>query len=533
MSLGLITSAAYINAEMAAEFGALPPAFLPIGNARLYTLQATALKGQVDRLALTLPASFEIPLQDQKALQALGLEVIRVPDGLRLSESILRAMIQGLSTLEPVTILHGDTLIRNIAGYPEDSFSVHRRGHPYAWATLNLAAPPLVRTPEDADVDFEGGGIVSGLFRFSDPLSLLQCLAGSGGDFVAAINAYDQVKPLTAVADVGDWLDFGHLNTYYASRREITTERAFNSLAFEGDVVVKKSSQSAKMAAEAAWFRDLPPVLKPYTPQFLGATESDGDRLASYKLEYEYLSPLSDLHVFGALPPASWRQIFRSCAEFMAEARAIKPPAIDPSWGPALYETKTRERLAAFAATADLDLDASWTLNDRVTPSLNAIADEMIRTIGAPTQADVGVMHGDLCFSNILYDFRRRRVRLLDPRGQIGDYRGVFGDCRYDLGKLHHSVGGKYDMIIGGYFRVERQSANSLNLDIADSVVQAAIENAFFEIVCNGDRDRLRTTAAISVLLFLSMPPLHYDRPDRQMAFLANALRLYLRHFGT
>ena len=32
---------------------------------------------------------------------------------------------------------------------------------------------------------------------------------------------------------------------------------------------------------------------------------------------------------------------------------------------------------------------------------------------------------------------------------------------------------------------------------------------------------------AIVVLLFLSMLPLHDDRPERQRAFLANALRLF------
>jgi hypothetical protein len=32
---------------------------------------------------------------------------------------------------------------------------------------------------------------------------------------------------------------------------------------------------------------------------------------------------------------------------------------------------------------------------------------------------------------------------------------------------------------------------------------------------------------ATTVSLFLSMPPLHADRPDRQQAFIANALRLW------
>ena len=41
-----------------------------------------------------------------------------------------------------------------------------------------------------------------------------------------------------------------------------------------------------------------------------------------------------------------------------------------------------------------------------------------------------------------------------------------------------------------------------------------------------------RTVKAITISLFLSMLPLHADRPDRQMAFIANALRLYARFEG-
>lgn len=35
MALKLITSAAYVDPELAAEFGRLPPAFLPVGHGRL------------------------------------------------------------------------------------------------------------------------------------------------------------------------------------------------------------------------------------------------------------------------------------------------------------------------------------------------------------------------------------------------------------------------------------------------------------------------------------------------------------------
>jgi hypothetical protein len=36
-----------------------------------------------------------------------------------------------------------------------------------------------------------------------------------------------------------------------------------------------------------------------------------------------------------------------------------------------------------------------------------------------------------------------------------------------------------------------------------------------------------RVVWAAMTSLFLSMPPLHADRPDRQGAFIANALRLH------
>jgi len=86
MSVGLIASAAYINQEMAAEFGLLPPAFLPLGNARLFRLQAALLRPMADRVVLSLPQSFRLASHDDYLLHELGITVVRVPDGLHLAE---------------------------------------------------------------------------------------------------------------------------------------------------------------------------------------------------------------------------------------------------------------------------------------------------------------------------------------------------------------------------------------------------------------------------------------------------------------
>ena len=54
----------------------------------------------------------------------------------------------------------------------------------------------------------------------------------------------------------------------------------------------------------------------------------------------------------------------------------------------------------------------------------------------------------------------------------------------------------------------------------------------FREVICGGDAERERVAAAISVLLFFSMLPLHSDDTQRQLAFLANAYRIYDLYFG-
>src|ERR1700733_9117204 len=107
MSVGIITSAAFINSEMSAEFGLLPPAFLPVGNARLYRRQAALLSRLADRVVLTLPESFVLPDHDVQLLKQLNLRVIRLPDGLSLAQSVMLAIIQSIEGDEPVILLHG------------------------------------------------------------------------------------------------------------------------------------------------------------------------------------------------------------------------------------------------------------------------------------------------------------------------------------------------------------------------------------------------------------------------------------------
>ncbi|MGR3723708.1 hypothetical protein, partial [Abyssibius alkaniclasticus] len=81
----LILSGAYVNAEIAAEYGRIPPSFLPLGGIRLFARQAALARGPV---YLTLPDDFELDQVDMHLLSRLKVSVIRVSAEISLIEAI-------------------------------------------------------------------------------------------------------------------------------------------------------------------------------------------------------------------------------------------------------------------------------------------------------------------------------------------------------------------------------------------------------------------------------------------------------------
>jgi len=434
---------------------------------------------------------------------------------------------------EPTVILHGDTLFLHLDSFPLDRVSVHFNQDPYPWATIGNGNG-LITAPSPARAKKPSGAIVSGAFSFSRTHTFLKCLSHSKHDFLAALNDYAKLVPgFEPLSQCGEWLDFGHLNTYYDSRRLLTTEREFNRLSIHDNVVTKTSKQRLKMEAEAHWFENLPVELRPFVPTYLGRELDEQGRTKGYSLSYEYLCPLSDLYVFGALPAQSWRHIFEACAQFLALAKRHVPATPDPKRIDELYIGKTIRRFSEFARSVDIDSRREWRLNGKAVPSPRAIIDEMVAVIGPPEARHCGVMHGDFCLSNILFDFRRNAVKLIDPRGSVAeDAASIYGDTRYDIGKLHHSVAGRYDFIVAQYYSLLRDSDYALSFEVSNGPAYAEFESLFFETICASDERAHLTAAAISILLFLSMLPLHNENSSRQWAFLANAFRLYGKYFG-
>lgn len=531
----LITSAAYLQGEFVSEVGLLPPSFLPIGNQRLYEYQVEFLKGcyQADEsFYLSVPASYIMDNYDILRLAQLGVEVLKVPDGLSLGDSILYCWNATAKHHTDLTLLHGDTLFLESCFYGKNALSVHTNRGFYKRASLGQETDALELVHDDWSNDCEQ--VLSGFFRFSEPLYFMKSLIEAKSDFIKAIVAYHQAYPIDLISK-GEWLDFGHINSFYNSRTRMTTQRAFNDLNMSKRSVYKSSkNKSKKICAEGNWFATLPLPLKLYTPALIGLDAGDVDyQNAHYELEYLYLLPLSDLFVFSRLANGCWQTIFTSITQMLNDFSLYKPKSIGTETlkqVDSLYLPKTLERLEEYSKQQAIDLSQTkFTLKNNLCVSLNDIAIQSSMFIKPATVEDISISHGDLCFSNILFDSRVEAVKCIDPRGitAAGEL-SLYGDRRYDLAKLYHSVVGLYDFIIAGRFDLNVDADNQHSLDISNNQgLHKEVIDSFRALVLDQLRYSEKEILAITVHLFLSMLPLHNDRPDRQQAFIANAVRLF------
>jgi hypothetical protein len=168
------------------------------------------------------------------------------------------------------------------------------------------------------------------------------------------------------------------------------------------------------------------------------------------------------------------------------------------------------------------------TVNGVTYKSLDGVADILKKSIPEMLY-DVDtfhIIHGDLCFANIMVDKNFSFIKVIDPRGKFGPY-DIYGDTRYELAKLFHSVDGKYDFIIKDLFEVSYDLENaSLAYFIHDRKRDFDLYKVFLEIFKNEIGDDITKIELIEALLFLSMIPLHGESLDHQLVMLGTGLEI-------
>lgn len=506
----LINSASYVSSSLRNELGNVPPVFVPFGNQKLLTYQIERLRAFFDeQIVLSLPQSYQLSQMEKKLLSRLQVSVCPVPDELKLGEAILYVLNVIETQDGNVRMLHGDTLLTEFPKY-NDVLALGQTIYDYHWEHESNTQ----------------GNVWCGYFAFSSIRLLVAQLAKKRCNFVAGVRQYHQHKTLDLFYCT-EWFDFGHINTYFRSRAMVTTQRSFNELKIVDGVVKKQSTQNRKIEAEGHWFFRLPEHLKIYIPQLISQHSADK---SSYCLEYLNALPLNELFVHGRKIKQFWLHLCALLSKFMQDARgdefscqSIEQIQVDTI---KLYQDKTINRLDAYAHSSKIDLDAKYKYSGKTVGSIREIANDCIaRTLKLPIIPCY--LHGDLCFSNILYDSRADNIKVIDPRGINADNElTLLGDQKYDLAKLCHSFVGLYDFIIADAFELIENEEVGVVLDFDCDVSVLALAEVFWQMPFIPNFDN-RDILPLTVLLFLSMLPLHSDKPLRQKAMLANAVRLY------
>ena len=348
----------------------------------------------------------------------------------------------------------------------------------------------------------------------------------NGIQLAVALAPYVAAGELAAIR-ADSWSDCGNLDKLQTARRRILQERVFNSIEIDElrGTLTKRSQDTAKFLNEINYYRLLPADLSIFFPRLVGFSLKHND--LQMTLEYYTFPTLSELWVFEDVDAKVWRRVFEGLHAvhriFGGYAAEILPEDCSD-----IYWKKTVRRLEEFArgSAADGALVGRKELrvngrNLKGWPALAPLIESRVRKLATSVRGQV--IHGDLCYANILYDRLTNLFKFIDPRGSFGTA-GIYGDPRYDIAKLMHSVDGGYDFLIHEMFDIHEAGDGDITLERFFPPTRDATLDALDEIFsASFAMDDVRF---IEGLLFLSMCPLHRDHPRRQRAMFAIGLHI-------
>lgn len=461
----------------------------------------------------------------------MSLRLAPVPDQ---GGSIVRSLHAGLSAnpeADAVRVVLGDTLIEDDLDPHPDFVYVGQTHEPDRWCVATVGqSGEIVHYHDKQHLPGDQHWALAGYYRFQDAGWLLRCVAAcldeDRRELSAVLTRYGQRRALRA-QPVQSWLDFGNVDNYASAKLKLLRPRYFNSVEIDPvlHTLTKRSTHTAKLMDEVAWFQSLPPELQVLSPRLLDHGQ-DG-QVAWYRQEYYGYPTLAELFVYGELEADVWLSILRRVlAVHGAMARVQGSVPADALR--TMYWTKTWERIEALRVrhpdwTSLLTADVVR-YNGRSLRNLHVLAPLLLERVERLVQTGKpGLLHGDLCFSNILFDVPHQIVRLIDPRGSFGEP-GPWGDPRYDVAKLRHSACGWYDFILADFCELtEGEDGWHGTLLVPPAAVQVA--GSFDKLLREAGFDP-QDIKLLEGLLFVSMPPLHEGHPTRQKLMYLYGLSL-------
>lgn len=375
-----------------------------------------------------------------------------------------------------------------------------------------------------------------GVFWMSDEADFKRCLEQAFKEsvqglstFYHALKLYSKTHRMQPV-QAEDWFDIGHAEKYYDSKLEVQA-REFNHISIDKNrgILRKSSDDREKFIGEILWYLRLPADIEYVRPRvFSYSVNYDCPYVA---MEYYAYHTVHELFLYGDLNYYQWidvfgriRFIYNDFKRYSVKDDGIRAALED------VYLNKTLDRLGKLKN--DRRFSSFFNMPVYVNGTRYLTLDDVcnrIKTVIPEQLYDADtfhIIHGDLCFSNIMVDSNFSFIKVIDPRGQFGSY-DIYGDQRYELAKLFHSVDGKYDYIIKDLFRIAVDENNAkIDFEILERPRNIDLYELFLQVFqkeIGGERKKIEL---IEALLFLSMIPLHGENVNHQYAMLATGLQI-------
>lgn len=445
------------------------------------------------------------------------------------------------NVVDTVIINFADTIVLdNVAEIKEDAFFYQEDYMSDMWTYFDETDGRIVWIYDKEPVKEEvRKKLFVGVFQFTDAACFRKCLESAFkqdslqiSTFYYALQEYSKIHPMRPVL-TNNWFDIGHEDKYYNSKLEVRA-REFNHITIDKNrgILKKTSDDKDKFIGEIKWYLKLPADVEYVRPRIFDYSTSYVNPYVS--MEYYAYHTVHELFLYGDLTLQQWIDIFNRirfvCDDF--KRYTVQDTNIRQALEE-MYLTKTLQRfekmrrderfLAFFKSPITVNGKKYQSL-EKIIVALETTIPEMLYDVDT-----FNIIHGDLCFANIMVDANFSFIKVIDPRGKFGTY-DIYGDFRYELAKLFHSVDGKYDFIIKDLFDLDYNIETScINYRIQDRNREFNLYKVFLDTFAAEIGNDLRKVELIEALLFLSMIPLHGESIRHQMVMLGTGLEILNR----
>lgn len=538
----LIPSALLVPSDMRNKFGELPTALFPLGNKTMIERLYDKYKDIVDVIYIVVKRK-QLLINDYINSKKLPIRIIEL-DVLRDLGYTIQYGMEFILGQEPlidyIYVNFADFLLDEHVPINNHNFFYYASGMStdewtYFKDNNGIITDILDKCPLSENHQISNfSGIFVGLFGFTNPhyfLELLKQYSNVHSDmdtFYQAIFTYSQEYPFT-ILHSQNWFDVGHSDNYLKATTSVAA-RSFNSIEIDEQrgILKKRSENKEKLVNEIRWYLRIPNKLQYLLPRVYDYSLDLTDPYVS--MEYYGYHTLHESLVFGDLPLVKWQAIFQKLlfaindmGKFTVTGERIQFEAALRD----IYLQKTFDRLDMMRNEPDFHsfFENTIIINGKEYRSLNEylkMLPQLIEKLVVYTfTGQFNIIHGDLCFANILIEDTYDFIRVIDPRGKFGTF-DIYGDARYELAKLMHTLEGKYDFIIEDMFDID-VIGNTIEYHVHKQIDN--ITNVFLDVF-RESIDNIQAVRLIEATLFLSMIPLHSDYKQRQFAMLATGVML-------